>query len=142
MTSSRPVPPQHQTMEACPMRSLGIMHSVLLAAGLAFIASGADAGLYGSNAVSPGQTLDVPKAERFDLVQNAANDRIRVTGRLMQGAECPALRADDGQLYTLATRNLGPFKIGDRVQVVGRRLEISFCQEGITIEVIDIQRAP
>jgi long-subunit acyl-CoA synthetase (AMP-forming) len=58
-----------------------------------------------------------------------------VTGTLTdEGAECQALRGDDGELYTL-TGDLSSFSAGDRVRVKGRVAEISFCQQGTTIEV-------
>lgn len=66
---------------------------------------------------------------------------VRVTGRLTdEGVECPALRGDDGQLYTLAgdARGFGP---GDRVTVVGTVAEMSTCMQGTTISVGSIERA-
>ncbi|MEJ7591993.1 MAG: DUF5818 domain-containing protein [Planctomycetaceae bacterium] len=64
-----------------------------------------------------------------------------VTGILTkEGVECPALRADDGTLYTL-TGKFKKFKVGDRVQVAGEIAEFSFCQQGITINVRRIKRA-
>jgi hypothetical protein len=51
-----------------------------------------------------------------------------------EGVECPAMRGDDGRLYTLAG-NIGPFRPGDRVQVLGRPAQVSFCMQGTTIEV-------
>jgi LysM repeat protein len=51
-----------------------------------------------------------------------------------EGVECPALRSDDGELYTLTgrTRDFGP---GDVVTVTGRIADRSICQQGTTIEV-------
>lgn len=67
--------------------------------------------------------------------------RIRVTGTLTTGgAECQAMRGDDGRSYTL-TGNLDGFRPGDRVEVVGRRAEVSFCMQGATIEVRRIRPA-
>ena len=57
-----------------------------------------------------------------------------------EGAECQALRADDGTLYTL-TGKLKKFRVGDRVEVVGEIAEFSYCQQGITINVRRIKRA-
>jgi LysM repeat protein len=55
-----------------------------------------------------------------------------------EGVECPALRSDDGELYTLTgrTRDFGP---GDVVTVTGRPVERSICQQGTTIEVERIE---
>lgn len=55
-----------------------------------------------------------------------------------EGAECQALRGDDGRLYTL-TGDLGGYSTGDRVRVRGRIAEISFCQQGATIDVRQIR---
>jgi hypothetical protein len=65
---------------------------------------------------------------------------LRVTGRLTQGVECPALRTADGKIYTLAG-NLKGWKTGDRVTVTGTLAQASTCQQGTTIDVKDV-RAP
>jgi hypothetical protein len=60
---------------------------------------------------------------------------VRITGVVTdEGVECTALRGDDGRLYTLAGRVEG-LEPGDRVRVVGRLAEASFCMQGTTIEV-------
>jgi len=51
-----------------------------------------------------------------------------------EGIECPALRGDDGQLYTLTGDRAGASS-GDAVCVEGRLVEISVCQQGITVEI-------
>jgi hypothetical protein len=59
---------------------------------------------------------------------------IRVTGVITnEGVECTALRGDDGRLYTLAGRfrDLTP---GERVRVIGRVAQYSFCMQGTTIQ--------
>jgi hypothetical protein len=62
---------------------------------------------------------------------------VTVTGTLTrEGAECPALRGDNGRLYTLTTR--GRFQPGDRVRVTGTIAQFSFCQQGTTIQVRSI----
>ena len=67
---------------------------------------------------------------------------LRVQGRLTdEGVECPALRADNGTLYTLLGEIEG-FKPGDRVVVEGTRVEISFCMQGTTLQVKKISRTP
>lgn len=66
----------------------------------------------------------------------APAEAITVTGTLSnEGAECPALRGDDGKLYTLTPRELGPFKPGDRVRVDGTVAQASTCQQGTTVVV-------
>ena len=58
-----------------------------------------------------------------------------VKGRLTnEGVECPALRGQDGQLYTLAG-SIGDYRAGDRVCVKGRRVDASHCMQGLTITV-------
>ena len=74
--------------------------------------------------------------------QGDENRSVRVTGVLTdEGAECPALRGDDGKLYTLTPRDLQGFQVGDRVAVVGKVAEISFCNQGTTLEVQKITAA-
>jgi hypothetical protein len=68
-------------------------------------------------------------------------DRISVTGTLTrEGAECQAMRGDDGTLYTLAGDFRG-FRPGDRVRVEGRIAEVSICMQGTTIDVRRIEDA-
>jgi Protein of unknown function (DUF5818) len=75
-------------------------------------------------------------AQSGDSGQGDENRSVRVTGVLTdEGVECPALRGDDGQIYTLTPRDLQGFQVGDRVAVVGKVAEISFCQQGTTLEV-------
>lgn len=60
--------------------------------------------------------------------------KVSVTGTLSsEGAECPALRGDDGWLYTLTDPSAGGFKPGDRVHVAGEVAGMSMCMQGITI---------
>jgi hypothetical protein len=65
---------------------------------------------------------------------------ISVVGALTQGVECPALRGDDGQLYTLLG-DLGGFRLGDRVRVSGPIAEANFCMQGTTVKVESIAPA-
>ena len=63
------------------------------------------------------------------------DDRVTISGTVTgEGVECLAVRGDDGQLYTLAG-DVGDLEPGDRVQVQGQRAEVSFCQQGTTIDV-------
>ena len=63
---------------------------------------------------------------------------LRVGGTLTEdGVECPALRGEDGQLYTL-TGDLEGMAPGDHVCVQGRLAEISICQQGTTLSVEQI----
>lgn len=89
-----------------------------------------------------GTTLEV---RRIRIVERDHGDDdgpglVRITGVVTdEGVECTAVRDDDGRLYTLAGagESLRP---GDRVEVVGRRAEVSFCMQGTTIEVERLRR--
>jgi LysM repeat protein len=60
---------------------------------------------------------------------------IAITGVVTdEGATCPAVRARDGRLYTLAGAT-GRLRPGDRVEVEGRIARTSICMQGTTIEV-------
>lgn len=54
-----------------------------------------------------------------------------------EGVECPAMRGDDGRLYTLVG-DLSKVEAGDRVELRGKRAEMSTCMQGVTIEVESI----
>ena len=63
------------------------------------------------------------------------DDRMTISGTVTgEGVECLAVRGDNGRLYTLAG-NVDDLQPGDRVQVQGQRAEMSFCQQGTTIDV-------
>lgn len=67
------------------------------------------------------------------------NRTLNISGTLTdEGVECRALRANDGQLYTL-TGDLEGFQTGDRVRVRGKVAERTFCGQGTTIEVEEIK---
>lgn len=51
-----------------------------------------------------------------------------------EGVECPALRSVAGELFTLSG-NIGDFRAGDQVCVKGHRVEMSICQQGVTIAI-------
>lgn len=76
-----------------------------------------------------------------DRFRIASRERrgVKVVGLLTrEGIECPALRSDDGDLYTLTGRLQG-FRPGDVVTVTGRIAEASICQQGTTIEIEGIE---
>jgi hypothetical protein len=65
---------------------------------------------------------------------------IKVAGVLTsEGAECPAMRADDGAVYTLLG-DLKGFRAGDQVRVEGTRQEVSICMQGVTLQITQITR--
>jgi hypothetical protein len=74
-------------------------------------------------------------------VMASADRPVTVTGRLTdEGAECQALRADDGTLYTLVG-DIKKYAIGDHVTVVGDVAQVSTCMQGTTLRVRSIQKA-
>ena len=83
-------------------------------------------------------------SEAFTVVAPgpAPGTAVDVTGTLSsEGAECPALRGDDGTLYTLADPSAGEFKPGDRVHVTGEVAGMSRCMQGITLTATTITAA-
>ena len=72
---------------------------------------------------------------------NESNSSITVIGTLTgEGVECQAMRSlDDNKLYTLTGNSQG-FKNGDKVEVTGKVVEVSFCMQGTTIAVDKITK--
>jgi hypothetical protein len=58
-----------------------------------------------------------------------------------EGVECPALRANDGKLYTL-TGSLNGLKPRDRVCVVPNYIDMTYCLQGTTAHVDWISPGP
>lgn len=61
-----------------------------------------------------------------------------VRGELTAGAECLMIITKEGRRYSI-TGNPGTFKVGDRVCVRGRVVEVSICMAGeatVSIEAI------
>ena len=82
-----------------------------------------------SSPTSPAEVTAAPSGQVMTVAGVLTNE----------GAECPAMRADDGGVYTLLG-DLKGFRPGDRVRVVGTRQEVSVCQQGITLQVTQITR--
>ena len=69
----------------------------------------------------------------------AANGSVRVTGHMTgEGVECPAMRGEAGELYTLAAVDELP-EAGTKVMVEGTLAEMSPCQQGLTIAVTSLR---
>jgi hypothetical protein len=76
-------------------------------------------------------------------VQTAASKSVTVIGTLTdEGVECQAMREDKtNKLYTLIPREkLSGFNNGDHVKVEGTIAEVSFCQQGTTINISSISK--
>ncbi len=56
-----------------------------------------------------------------------------------EGVECPAVRADDGKLYTIAAKDREKLKPGARVKITGEVAETSTCMQGTTINAATIE---
>lgn len=64
----------------------------------------------------------------------------QLTGVLVEGGvECPLFQADDGMQYTLLG-DLKGLQHGDRVQLTGEEVEVSFCMQGKTLSVKSIKK--
>ncbi len=89
---------------------------------------------------------DSPRGRRvvsdpFRVIAAGAPAQVTVTGVLTgEGVECPALRTDQGKLYTLAG-DLGGHREGDRVTVTGSIAEASVCMQGTTLSIARITAA-
>ena len=72
------------------------------------------------------------------LLGDKTSKSVCIKGSLTdEGVECQALRGENGELYTLVG-NLGEFRNGDQVIVCGTIADISFCQQGTTINLSSI----
>jgi hypothetical protein len=73
-----------------------------------------------------------------DGTQHGMSDPVTIEGVLSdEGVTCPALRGDDGELYTIAG-DIGELQPGQRVRVTGEVAEMSICMQGTTIALGDI----
>jgi LysM repeat protein len=89
-----------------------------------------------------GTTIEVRQLQRLaGPTPPAPEPGLDITGTLTwEGVTCPAMRGDDGRLYTLAGDIRG-FEPGDRVRVQGQRAQVSVCMQGTTLEVERIRAA-
>jgi LysM repeat protein len=90
-----------------------------------------------------GQRLQIPDAEPDAVTADDRLDAVtRVEGRMTdEGVTCPAMRGDDGTLYTLIGHDdLDNLQPGERIYVEGTEPEVSICMQGITLEVTHLER--
>ncbi|HEX7707903.1 MAG TPA: DUF5818 domain-containing protein [Thermoanaerobaculia bacterium] len=59
-----------------------------------------------------------------------------------EGVECPAVRGDNGTLYTIAGGDRQKLREGVRVRITGTAAQISFCMQGTTINATTIEVLP
>lgn len=70
------------------------------------------------------------------------HERICEVGRrTAEGIECPAFRSEDGTLYTLIGPLLDDVPDDTPICLCLKRVETSFCAQGITAEVTAIETA-
>jgi len=87
-----------------------------------------------------GRTAAISDPIRIDGDPEVAGPA-RITGTVSsEGVECPAVRGDDGRLYTLEGRGMPSLRPGDRITVLGTPVQVSYCQQGTTLEVRQIDR--
>jgi LysM repeat protein len=80
-------------------------------------------------------------ATQIVLLDSVAPTAVDVTGTITrEGVTCTALRGDDGRLYTITGQTAG-FLPGDRVRITGDLAEMSFCQQGTTVNLRSIRSA-
>lgn len=81
----------------------------------------------------------VARSKRFRVIaedpSGMPNERVSVTGQVTDGVECPIVTTDDGTVYSLASAGAISVATGVRAHVEGRLADMSFCQQGKTIEV-------
>lgn len=74
---------------------------------------------------------------------NAANQTMTITGTVTgEGVECPAIRTEDGTLYTIAGGDRQQLREGTRVRVTGTVAEMSICMQGTTISASRVEVLP
>jgi hypothetical protein len=111
------------------MPKLPLILAALVTSGLTFTTVNAG-GFFSSRQDSRGFEL-----ESFVAHKSTHQRTYQITGVITdEGVECTALRGTDGRLYTFAG-NSGNFQPGDRVRVIGRVAQASFCMQGTTLEV-------
>jgi hypothetical protein len=69
-----------------------------------------------------------------------SSESITVIGTVTnEGVECPAVRGDDGMLYTVTGEGRDRLTPGARVRITGIIAQVSFCMQGTTINAAKIE---
>ena len=55
------------------------------------------------------------------------------------GAECPAVRGEDGKTYTIATPAPMALRDGVHVRAIGSQAQVSTCMQGTTVRTTSIE---
>jgi hypothetical protein len=96
--------------------------------------------LWGAGAWTLAEAKPRHQRGRQSVSQDDKKNVVAVGKLTGEGVECQAFRAEDGTLYTLVG-DLKGFKAGDKVRVVGEKVEFSTCMQGTTLSVKNIKRA-
>lgn len=89
------------------------------------------------------EVVDIRPAHR-GIGRDEGDDNLRrvhrVTGTLIEGTECHALRTDDGTVYTLVGHDLSAWSEGDRLWMEGVEADASFWMQGeTTLEIREVE---
>ena len=70
----------------------------------------------------------------------SAKSTMTITGTVTrEGVECPAVRGDDGKLYTIVGAGREKLTPGLKVRITGTIAQVSTCMQGTTIEASKIE---
>ena len=84
------------------------------------------------------QCTTAAPAKKEEAVQQPAG--VTITGVVTEeGVECPAVRGDDGKLYTITGTGRETLRPGMRVRISGSVAEVSTCMQGITISATKVE---
>lgn len=73
-------------------------------------------------------------------MSSAENSSVTITGTVTrEGVECPAVRGDDGKLYTIVGAGREKLTPGMKVRVTGAIAQVSTCMQGTTIDAASIE---
>ena len=77
------------------------------------------------------------------MTKSATSAEITITGLATnEGVECPAVRGDDGKLYTIVGKDTQKLTPGVRVKITGNIVEVSTCMQGTTIRASSVEVVP
>jgi acetylglutamate kinase len=74
------------------------------------------------------------------VMTKSSSATLTITGTVTrEGVECPAVRGDDGKLYTIVGAGRENLTPGVKVRIVGTVAEVSTCMQGTTINATQIE---
>jgi hypothetical protein len=88
----------------------------------------------------PAETTPAPRPPMTESASSSGSFTGTITGTVTkEGVECPAVRGDDGKLYTIATADRSKLTAGARVRITGTLAQMSTCMQGVTINATKIE---